>query len=65
MPELRAIFFDIDDTLYSTTEFTKKARLKAIDEMDLTNEQRTAILSGNAERLILRRTGFQPVSQNE
>jgi putative hydrolase of the HAD superfamily len=33
MPELRAVFFDIDDTLYSTTEFTKKARLKAIDEM--------------------------------
>jgi len=27
------VFFDIDDTLYSTTEFTRKARYNAIDEM--------------------------------
>lgn len=33
MRNVKVIFFDIDDTLYSTTEFTKKARTKAIDEM--------------------------------
>lgn len=30
---LKAIFFDIDDTLYSTTEFVKIARKKSIDAM--------------------------------
>lgn len=30
---LRAIFFDIDDTLYSTSEFTEAARSNAIDAM--------------------------------
>ncbi len=30
---LRAIFFDIDDTLYSTSEFSEVARLNAIDAM--------------------------------
>ncbi|MEM7233819.1 MAG: TIGR02253 family HAD-type hydrolase [Planctomycetota bacterium] len=33
MPQLRAIFFDIDDTLYSTSEFAEKARSAAIDAM--------------------------------
>ncbi len=33
MAELKVIFFDIDDTLYSTTAFTEKARYSAIDEM--------------------------------
>jgi len=33
MSVYEAVFFDIDDTLYSTTEFTKKARYNAIDEM--------------------------------
>ena len=33
MKILKAIFFDIDDTLYSTTAFSKKARYNAIDEM--------------------------------
>ena len=33
MPKLRVIFFDIDDTLYSTTDFTRKARYNAIDAM--------------------------------
>lgn len=30
---LKAIFFDIDDTLYSTTEFTRLARMNAIKAM--------------------------------
>ena len=33
MPKLRAIFFDIDDTLYSTSEFSELARSAAIDSM--------------------------------
>ena len=33
MPQLRAIFFDIDDTLYSTSEFAEIARAAAIDAM--------------------------------
>jgi putative hydrolase of the HAD superfamily len=32
-PNLRAIFFDIDDTLYSTSEFSEVARLNALDAM--------------------------------
>src|SRR5262245_17354782 len=31
--KLRAIFFDIDDTLFSTSEFADKARRAAIDAM--------------------------------
>ncbi len=31
--KLRAIFFDIDDTLYSTSEFSEIARLNALDSM--------------------------------
>jgi putative hydrolase of the HAD superfamily len=30
---LRAIFFDVDDTLYSTTEFAERARYAAVDSM--------------------------------
>ncbi|MBI2932469.1 MAG: TIGR02253 family HAD-type hydrolase [Planctomycetes bacterium] len=33
VPPLRAIFFDIDDTLYSTTEFATLARRNAIQAM--------------------------------
>ena len=33
MPKLQAIFFDIDDTLYSTSEFSELARSAAIDSM--------------------------------
>jgi putative hydrolase of the HAD superfamily len=33
MSKIEVVFFDIDDTLYSTTEFTKIARYNAIDEM--------------------------------
>lgn len=33
MQRLRAIFFDIDDTLYSTSEFSELARSAAIDAM--------------------------------
>ncbi|MCZ6792120.1 MAG: TIGR02253 family HAD-type hydrolase [Planctomycetota bacterium] len=33
MSRLRAIFFDIDDTLYSTSEFSELARSDAIDAM--------------------------------
>ncbi len=33
LPPLKTVFFDIDDTLYSTTDFTRKARYNAIDEM--------------------------------
>ncbi len=33
MPALRAIFFDIDDTLYSTTRFAEEARRAAIEAM--------------------------------
>lgn len=33
MPDLRAIFFDIDDTLYSTTEFTSRARAAGLRAM--------------------------------
>lgn len=33
MPDLRAIFFDIDDTLYSTSEFAEQARMASIDAM--------------------------------
>lgn len=32
-PTMRAIFFDVDDTLFSTTEFAKRARANAIDRM--------------------------------
>jgi len=32
---LRAIFFDIDDTLYSTSQFAAKARRKAVEAMRL------------------------------
>ncbi len=32
-PPLRAIFFDIDDTLYSTSEFAKVARLNSVHAM--------------------------------
>ena len=32
-PPLKAIFFDIDDTLYSTTEFSELARSAALDAM--------------------------------
>lgn len=44
MAQLRAIFFDIDDTLYSTSEFAEIARLAAIDAMreaglDLSREE--------------------------
>lgn len=31
--QLQAIFFDIDDTLYSTTEFARKARENSVDAM--------------------------------
>jgi putative hydrolase of the HAD superfamily len=31
--ELKAIFFDIDDTLYSTSEFAKQARLNSVHAM--------------------------------
>lgn len=31
--QLKAIFFDVDDTLYSTTEFARNARLAAIQNM--------------------------------
>ena len=33
MKKLSAILFDIDDTLYSTTEFARKARANAVDAM--------------------------------
>ena len=33
MPELKAIFFDIDDTLFSTFEFAKAARLNSVYAM--------------------------------
>ena len=33
MPLLRAIFFDIDDTLYSTSEFSDQARRKSVEAM--------------------------------
>lgn len=33
MPNLKAIFFDIDDTLFSTTEFAKYARMSAVKAM--------------------------------
>lgn len=33
MAELKAIFFDIDDTLYSTSEFAEMARENSIDAM--------------------------------
>jgi putative hydrolase of the HAD superfamily len=33
MPPLSAIFFDIDDTLYSTSEFAELARSAAVDAM--------------------------------
>jgi putative hydrolase of the HAD superfamily len=32
-PTLKAIFFDIDDTLYSTSEFAKTARLNSVHAM--------------------------------
>ncbi len=31
--QIRAIFFDVDDTLYSTTEFARRARLSAVRNM--------------------------------
>ncbi|HKX46896.1 MAG TPA: TIGR02253 family HAD-type hydrolase [Planctomycetota bacterium] len=33
MPRLRAVLFDIDDTLYSTTEFAQRARANAVRAM--------------------------------
>lgn len=33
MPKLKAILFDIDDTLFSTTEFARKARRNAVQAM--------------------------------
>ncbi|MFH0963114.1 MAG: HAD hydrolase-like protein [Planctomycetota bacterium] len=33
MSALRGIFFDIDDTLYSTTEFARKARRASVERM--------------------------------
>lgn len=33
MPQLKAILFDIDDTLFSTTEFARKARANAVAAM--------------------------------
>ncbi len=33
MPNLRAVFFDLDDTLYSTSEFSEKARRKSVEAM--------------------------------
>lgn len=33
MPRLRAVFLDVDDTLYPTTEFARKARLNALRNM--------------------------------
>jgi len=33
MPDLRAIFFDVDDTLYSTSAFARLARDRGIDAM--------------------------------
>lgn len=33
MPDLKAIFFDIDDTLFSTSEFAHKARENAVEAM--------------------------------
>ena len=33
MSELKAIFFDIDDTLYSTSEFAATARRNAMEAM--------------------------------
>lgn len=33
MPQLKAILFDIDDTLFSTTEFARKARQNAVRAM--------------------------------
>jgi putative hydrolase of the HAD superfamily len=33
MPRLRAIFFDVDDTLYSTSAFARLARERGIDAM--------------------------------
>jgi FMN phosphatase YigB (HAD superfamily) len=33
MPDLKAIFFDIDDTLFSTSEFANKARENAVEAM--------------------------------
>ena len=33
MPEIEAIFFDIDDTLFSTSEFAKRARGASVDAM--------------------------------
>ena len=30
---LEAIFFDVDDTLFSTTEFAQTARQRAVDAM--------------------------------
>ena len=33
MSELRAILFDVDDTLFSTTEFARRARLNAVRAM--------------------------------
>jgi putative hydrolase of the HAD superfamily len=32
-PALRAVFFDVDDTLYSTTAFATKARRRAVESM--------------------------------
>ncbi|MBK7643599.1 MAG: TIGR02253 family HAD-type hydrolase [Planctomycetes bacterium] len=33
MPQLKAILFDVDDTLFSTTEFARKARANAVRAM--------------------------------
>jgi putative hydrolase of the HAD superfamily len=31
--DLKAVFFDVDDTLYSTSEFSQRARANAVDSM--------------------------------
>lgn len=33
MPDLKAVLFDLDDTLFSTTAFAKRARLNAVQAM--------------------------------
>lgn len=46
MRKLSAIFFDIDDTLYSTSEFARRARVNSIDAMivaGLRTDRRTAL----------------------
>lgn len=65
-------FFGIDHMLFATdSPFDPeqgpgyiRETLRVIEEMELTDKDRKAILSGNAERLLKRsRTGFQSASQ--